>query len=352
MQQAALTTTSRRRFPFWPLLLSLLLCVGIGACCYALYEKNASRSETSAALLTQEKIRSEALAAEKAELSKWASASPCDVKTFLSTIPQPSAPVQPQTALPTPHAAASSPTAASTPTAMPKPQAHPAAVQQPVPDGQASAATVEDACVFIVSLASNGDIETGSGFFVAPGVIATNRHVVENGDKAILVTSQKLKRPVKGTLIKTGADEEHDYAVLRVSPPAGTSIPALPFRTNVKRTEKVGSWGFPYVISQNDPKYQEFINGNNAFAVPELSYSDGVVSAVLSRSPMLIVHTAPISPGNSGGPLVNARGEVVGINTMITLDEDSYRQASIALASADLATFLQSCGVAVTLDPQ
>lgn len=319
----------KRTRAFWPLLLSLALLIGIAASLYSLHARYRVPPEQVQRLLEQEKARSAALSSEKEKLAPWITASPCDVRDFMAGSP-PVATVKP---------GASSPALAAASAASPQQPATPVA-------------SVEDACVFIVSLGTDGSVETGSGFFVAPGVVVTNRHVIENGSKAILVTNQKLKRPVKGTLIKASSDAERDYAALRVSVPADTVIPTLPFRATVQRTEKIGAWGFPYVISQNDPKYQEFIQGNNALAVPELSYSDGVVSATLARSPMLIVHTAPISPGNSGGPLVNTRGELVGINTMITLDEDSYRQASIALSAADLAAFLQSCGISITMNAQ
>ncbi len=325
MHQPPLPERKRTR-AFWPLILSLALLLGIAASLYSLHARHRAVPEQRQILLEQEKAKADALSVEKERLESWLSASPCEVRELM----------------------AGTPPVAATPTPAPTP-ASAAPPQQPAATAVSS---VEEACVFIVSLGTDGSVETGSGFFVAPGVVVTNRHVIENGSKAILVTNQKLKRPVRGTLLKASGDAERDYAALRVSVPADTYIPVLPFRAAVQRTEKIGAWGFPYVISQNDPKYQAFIQGNNALAVPELSYSDGVVSATLARSPMLIVHTAPISPGNSGGPLVNTRGELVGINTMITLDEDSYRQASIALSAADLVAFLQSCGIAVTMNAQ
>ena len=119
----------------------------------------------------------------------------------------------------------------------------------------------------------------------------------------------------------------------------------MPFSSNVSRTEKVGAWGYPNIIGKNDPGYARLLKGKDFTAVPELSYTEGVVSAILERKPPVIIHTAPISPGNSGGPLLNANGQVIGINTMISLDDSSFRQASVALASADLLNFLKQNGI-------
>ena len=79
-------------------------------------------------------------------------------------------------------------------------------------------------------------------------------------------------------------------------------------------------------------------------AYEKLVYSDGVVNVVLDRTPRLIVHSATVSQGNSGGPLVNAAGHVVGINTFIKLDEESYRQSSLAIVASSAMDFLREAG--------
>ena len=222
-----------------------------------------------------------------------------------------------------------------------------AAAAQPEPKPQAEPASGK-------STASNDEIEAattlvlakdkmGTGFFVAPGIVATNRHVV--GDAAnVVIINKAIGRATRGTVIALSREEERDYALIRVEAGARPMPDPLPLCGIVKKTDKVGSWGFPGVLSKSDPKFQALVQGD-LNAVPEEVYSEGVVNVIYDTAPPMILHTATTSHGNSGGPLVNAQGCVVGISTMIHQDAKSYRQTNIALASGDLATFLWQNGI-------
>lgn len=148
----------------------------------------------------------------------------------------------------------------------------------------------------------------GSGFVVDPdGLILTNDHVVRDADR-ILVTFPD-GRDAEAELV--GADETADVAVLRVQE---SDLPAIP----VGGTDdlRIGEW----VIALGNPF-------GNMFSNPEPTVTVGVVSAVgrhivPSQEDRgfylgMIQTDAAINPGNSGGPLVNAAGQVIGMNASI-----------------------------------
>ncbi len=203
---------------------------------------------------------------------------------------------------------------------------------------------MEQSTVFIISL-TDEKAQTGTGFFVAPGVIATNRHVVGSPNAKILVINKVLGEVCGAQILAVSQTESRDYALLRlINPEKAKLAPVLKMTADVHRTDKVSAWGFPGAVTADDPKFKALMKGD-VQAAPEVVYSEGVVSVVLQQHPAIIVHTALISQGNSGGPLVNEQGAVVGINTMIALDSKSYRQSGLSLASNDLMAFLSESGV-------
>jgi serine protease Do len=150
----------------------------------------------------------------------------------------------------------------------------------------------------------------GSGFLIsADGYLLTNNHVVEGSDE-ITVTLQD-KREFKGKLI--GADPKSDVAVVKIE---GTDLPTLKIGDPAKL--RVGEW----VIAIGSP-----FNLENTVTA-------GIVSAKSRETGELLpfIQTdAAVNPGNSGGPLINVRGEVVGINSQIFTTSGSYAGISFAI---------------------
>jgi serine protease Do len=148
----------------------------------------------------------------------------------------------------------------------------------------------------------------GSGFVVDPsGIILTNDHVVRGAER-ILVTLPD-GRDLEAELV--GTDEATDVAVIRVD---ARNLPVTPLgRTDDLR---IGEW----VVAFGNPF-------GNLLSNPEPTVTVGVVSAlgrhiVQSQDGRafflgMVQTDAAINPGNSGGPLVNALGEVVGMNASI-----------------------------------
>lgn len=302
-------------------------------------------------VLTIQKARNEALEKELARLRQGLKADPCAIPDLLG----PAFDAQP---LPQNGPQASRP---GDPLAMPKdPGApgvpdgggngtQPAPTAPPTSNPRTVGALMEQSTVFIFSIVGDG-ARTGTGFFVAPGIIATNRHVVGAANAKVLVTNKELGGIVPAQIIAISNVEARDYALLRIAPDKAARAPFLRMTDDARRTDRVSAWGFPAAVTGDDPKFKALMQGD-AKAVPEVVYSEGVISVLLNQNPPLIVHTALISQGNSGGPLVNEQGAVLGINTMISLDKQSYRQTGLSLSGGDLMNFMREHGVTPSIAP-
>lgn len=166
----------------------------------------------------------------------------------------------------------------------------------------------------------------GSGFIMDPqGHIITNYHVLQDADAISSVTLSDGRR-LDVELV--GTDERSDLAVLKVVGDAR----GLPFAPpGDSESLLVGEW----VIAIGNP-FGTMIRD------PQPSVSVGVVSANHRRVSRavgkgerfyqdMIQTDAAINPGNSGGPLVNAAGEVVGVNTMIFSNTGGYQGLGFAI---------------------
>ncbi|MCL2769252.1 MAG: trypsin-like peptidase domain-containing protein [Solirubrobacterales bacterium] len=144
---------------------------------------------------------------------------------------------------------------------------------------------------------------TGSGFVInRDGTILTNYHVVENAVK--VTVSFEQGKTVNAQVV--GKDPSNDLAVLRV-PTEGLHLQPLPLGNS--STAQVGdpvmAIGNPFGLERTlttgvVSALQRHIQAPNGFTISNVIQTD-----------------APINPGNSGGPLLNAAGEVIGINSQI-----------------------------------
>ena len=163
----------------------------------------------------------------------------------------------------------------------------------------------------------------GSGVIVSSdGFILTNNHVVTGEARRVTIEQLDVtvaladKREMRADVV--GVDPATDLAVLKI---AARSLPTIPWgdSSRLKVAEWVLAVGNPYQLSQ--------------------TVTLGIVSAVgrtnlgVSTYEDFVQTDAAINPGNSGGALVNARGELVGINTVIFSQSGGYQGIGFAVSS-------------------
>ena len=193
----------------------------------------------------------------------------------------------------------------------------------PIIDAAAIAAEVGPSVVTVVSLVDGTEVATGSGVIItADGEVITNEHVVRGADEVRVRLSGETE---PRTAVVLAADPPNDLALLRID--------GAGFRPAVIAAPDAIAVGEPVVAIG-------FALGLDGAA----TVSTGVVSA-LERTLLtedgalggLVQTDAPISSGNSGGPLVNARGEVVGINTAVaTISAGTATNVGFAISARDL----------------
>ncbi len=228
----------------------------------------------------------------------------------------------------------------------------------PTPAGQAAFTgtlieMLDQATVLVLGPLANGQgVGTGTGFVVAPGMVVTNAHVVAPLDPArVYVVNRRLGRPVAVQVAAQTHDPapgKPDFALLRL-PSDAAALSPLGLTRVASRLDPVIAAGFPQAIMQTDANFQALLDGNIR-SIPELAVTDGLISAVQSLASGLTVmpHTAAISRGNSGGPLVDRCGRVVGVNTFGFFNAEQGERVSYAQKEDSLIAFLAANGVNVT----
>ncbi|WP_404382937.1 trypsin-like peptidase domain-containing protein [Caenispirillum salinarum] len=225
--------------------------------------------------------------------------------------------------------------------------APPEAVPPGSPDGSLVGLMDRSTALVLAPSADGSGVGTGTGFFVAPGVLVTNRHVVEQGSGTALVINHEAGTAMEATVAAMTPNSDFgqpDFAILTV--PGAESLPHLSIAQEVERMQPVIAAGFPGLVTETDESFRQLMSGDLSSA-PEVSFTDGIVTARQGGAGVeLILHSAAISPGNSGGPLIDMCGNVVGVNTFVR-SEETFRRMNYALSHDVLAEFLAANGVAM-----
>lgn len=159
-------------------------------------------------------------------------------------------------------------------------------------------------------------VGTGSGVIIsADGYIVTNNHVIESANDIEITLNNKKK--YKAELV--GADKSNDIALLKIN--ADVDLPFTSFANsdNVQIGEWVLAVGNPYNLTST-------VTAGIVSAKGRDLEGNGNIESFIQTD-------AAVNPGNSGGALVNARGELVGINTAISSRTGSFVGYSFAVPS-------------------
>lgn len=203
-------------------------------------------------------------------------------------------------------------------------------------------AATERSVVRVVTVAIvNGNVVGfghGSGVAIAPDRIVTNAHVVADAadypDNVVIgIVPSEGSRSYPGRLIHI--DRRRDLAIVQI---VQGRIPAASIFTGpVGQRQLVYALGYPGNVDvATAQSMADYIRPRTPVA------SDGIVSNIDQINGVnALVHDADIARGNSGGPLVDKCGRVVGINTFISRADDGDSPFSFAISVQEIAAFLQ-----------
>ena len=153
---------------------------------------------------------------------------------------------------------------------------------------------------------------SGTGFVVASsGIVATNNHVIADADEVIILVKQSNGEPIELRAYVNWRSVDYDLALLNV--PKLTIPPIIFFTPLPTKGSQVTSIGYPGVADRPDRNLQN---------IAESTVTQGVLGRIIlstwSRGGQqlnILQHGAAVNRGNSGGPLLDACGRVVGVNT-------------------------------------
>ena len=162
----------------------------------------------------------------------------------------------------------------------------------------------------------------GSGVIISKdGYIVTNNHVVEGADEIVVKLNDE--RELKGRLI--GVDPDTDLALVKIE---GDDFPTLPIGDS--EALKVGEW----VLAVGNPFNLNSTVTAGIVSAKARSLGPTASNGQAANIQSFIQTDAAINSGNSGGALVNARGELVGINAMLYSPTGAYSGYGFAIPSS------------------
>ncbi len=176
---------------------------------------------------------------------------------------------------------------------------------------------LDSTVLLVTENANDKPLSFGSGFFVGNNLIATNLHVVHGAEKCLAKPfGQEAMYEIEGY---TAIDPENDLIILKIKQVDESVVPL-----NLGSSVSIHI-GEPVYAVGNPKRYEGTV-------------SNGIISGIRDAN-KLIQMTAPISPGSSGGPVINSNGEVIGVSV---LSHNDGQNINFAIPSAYVKKLITS----------
>lgn len=190
---------------------------------------------------------------------------------------------------------------------------------------------IYDATVVVQTYKGNNAVSTGTGFVYkkegSTAYIMTNNHVISSGDSAKVIFSDGTSADTK----ILGGETYADIAVLTVSSASIKQVATIGNTENIKLGDTVFAVGAPLGDTYSGTVTKGILSGKDRLV--EVSFS-----GTTSDYYMKVLQTdAALNPGNSGGPLCNINGEVIGVNSLKLTEEKTSTTSSYSVEGMGFA---------------